>query len=102
VFRVERDQMISALAPDRPDQALMPLPPLPAPSAPELTRQTLRPAQDIWESPRGTFLSHCIFATYVAILDTCRDAGCDAWTALIGKSEVIASIGTREWAKVKT
>jgi hypothetical protein len=32
-----------------------------------------------------------------AILDAC----CDAWNALMAKSEVIASIGTRDWAQVK-
>jgi hypothetical protein len=32
-----------------------------------------------------------------AILNAC----CDAWDARIAKSEVIASIGTRDWAQVK-
>jgi hypothetical protein len=30
-----------------------------------------------------------------------RDARCDAWNALMATAEVIASIGTREWAQVK-
>ena len=47
---------------------------------------------------RGNFLSHCVWDTYEAILDAC----CDAWNALMAKSEIIASIGTREWAQVKT
>jgi len=47
---------------------------------------------------RSNFLSHCVWDTYEAILDAC----CDAWNALMAKSEVIVSIGTREWAQVKT
>jgi hypothetical protein len=38
-----------------------------------------------------------LWDTYEAILDAC----CDAWNALMAKSEVIASIGTRDWAQVK-
>ena len=45
----------------------------------------------------SNFLSHCVWDTYDAILDAC----CDAWNALMAKSEVIASIGTREWAQVR-
>jgi hypothetical protein len=48
------------------------------------------------DDPRS-LLSHCVFDTYEAILDAC----CDAWNALIAKSEVIASIGARDWAQVK-
>jgi len=43
------------------------------------------------------FLSHCVWDTYEAILDAC----CDAWNALMA-NRVIVSIGTREWAQVKT
>jgi len=39
---------------------------------------------------RSNFLSHCVWDTYEAILDAC----CDAWNALMAKSEVIVSIGT--------
>jgi hypothetical protein len=67
---------------------LMPLPPY----APELNS-----VENIWEYLRSTFLSHCVFDTYAAILDAC----CDAWNALMAKSEVITSIGTRDWAQVK-
>jgi hypothetical protein len=42
-------------------------------------------------------LSHRVFESYEAILDAC----CDAWNALMAKSEVIAPIGTRGWAQVK-
>ena len=66
---------------------LMPLPPY----AP------LNSVENIWDYLRRNFLSHCVWGTYEAILDAC----CDAWNALIAKSEVIASIGTRDWAQVK-
>jgi hypothetical protein len=46
---------------------------------------------------KANFLSHFIWDTYEAILDAC----CDAWNALMAKSGVIASIGTRDWAQVK-
>jgi hypothetical protein len=67
---------------------LMPLPPY----APELNS-----VENIWDYLRSNFLSHCVWDTYEAILDAC----CDAWNAPIAKSEVIASIGTRDWAQVK-
>ena len=67
---------------------LMPLPPY----AP------LNSVENIWDYLRSNFLSHCVWDTYEAILDAC----CDAWNALIAKSEVIASIGTRDWAQVKS
>ncbi|HEV7910259.1 MAG TPA: hypothetical protein VGP28_04045, partial [Methylocella sp.] len=35
--------------------------------------------------------------SYEAILDAC----CGAWNALIAQSEVIASIGTKDWAQVE-
>ena len=67
---------------------LMPLPSY----APELNS-----VENIWDYLRSNFLSHCVWDTYDAILDAC----CDAWNALMAKSEVIASIGTREWAQVR-
>ena len=67
---------------------LMPLPSY----APELNS-----VENIWDYLRSNFLSHCVWDTYEAILDAC----CDAWNALMAKSEVIVSIGTREWAQVK-
>jgi len=68
---------------------LMPLPPY----APELNS-----VENIWDYLRSNFLSHCVWDTCAAILDAC----CDAWNALIAKSEIITSIETREWAQVKT
>ena len=67
---------------------LLPLPPY----APELN--STKTSGSICAA---TFLSHCVWDTYEAILDAC----CDAWNALMAKSEVIASIGTRDWAQVK-
>jgi hypothetical protein len=67
---------------------------VPLPSyAPELNS-----IENIWEYLRGNALSNCVWETYEAILDAC----CDAWNALIAKSEVITSIGTKDWAQVKT
>lgn len=59
---------------------LMPLPSY----APELNS-----VENIWDYLRSNFLSHCVWDTYEAILDAC----CDAWNALMAKSEVIVSIG---------
>jgi hypothetical protein len=67
---------------------LMPLPPYAA---------ELNSVENIWDYLRSNFLSHCVWDTYEAILDAC----CDAWNAFMAKSEVIASIGTRDWAQVK-
>jgi len=67
---------------------LMPLPSY----APELNS-----VENIWDYLRSNFLSHCVWDTYEAILDAC----CDAWNALMAKSEVIVSIGTREWHRSK-
>jgi hypothetical protein len=66
---------------------------LPLPSyAPELN-----PTENIWEYLRGNCLSHSVWDTYEAILDAC----CDAWNALMATPDIIASIGTREWAQVR-
>ena len=58
----------------------------------------MRFAQDIWEYPRGNWLGRGVCNSHEAILEACRDA----WNALMAKSEVITSIGTRDWAQVKT
>jgi hypothetical protein len=63
---------------------LLPLPPY----APELNS-----TENLWEYLR----SDCVWDSYQAMLDAC----CDAWNALIAKSEVITSIGTRDWAQVR-
>jgi hypothetical protein len=66
---------------------LMPLPS----HAPELNS-----VENIWDYPRRDFLGHRVRDTREAILDAC----CDAWNALMEKSNVITSIGTRKWARV--
>ena len=66
---------------------LMPLPPY----APELNC-----VENVWDYLRSNSLSNCVWETYEAILDAC----CNAWNALMAKSEVITSLGTREWAQV--
>jgi hypothetical protein len=63
------------------------------PYAPELN-----PVENIWAYLRSNFLSHQIWHTYDAILD----GSCKAWNALMKMPDVIRSIGTREWAAVKT
>jgi transposase len=67
----------------------MPMPP----HAPELNS-----VENVSEHLRGNFLSHCVWNTYDATVDACRAA----WKALMAKSDVITSIGTRDWAQVKT
>ena len=67
---------------------LLPLPPY----APELNS-----VETIWEYLRSNWLSHRVWDTYEAILDAC----CEACNALMAKSEVITSIGTRDWAQVR-
>jgi len=66
---------------------LMPLPPY----APELNC-----VENIWDYLRSNSLSNRVWETYEAILDAC----CDAWNALMAKSDIITSIGTRQWAQV--
>ena len=61
------------------------------PKSPELN-----PVENIWQYLRQTWLANLVFDTYDAILD----AGCQAWNNLIILSDVITSIGTRDWAKI--
>jgi hypothetical protein len=56
----------------------------------------LNSAENIWDYLRSNFLSHGVWDTYEAILDIYFDA----WNALMEKSYVITSIGTRIWAQV--
>ena len=67
---------------------LLPLPPY----APELNA-----TENIWQYLRGNCLSHCVWDTYEVIVDAC----CDAWNTLMATPDVIASIGTKEWAQVR-
>jgi transposase len=63
------------------------------PYAPELN-----PTENVWDYLRCNYLSHTVWETYTAIVDSC----CSAWNALIALPNVITSIGTRDWAQVKT
>jgi len=65
---------------------LMPLPSY----APELNS-----VENIWDYLRSNFLSHCVWDTYEAILDACRDA----WNKLMRMPDQIASLTRRSWAK---
>jgi hypothetical protein len=51
-----------------------------------LADNELNSTENIWEYLRNNWLSHCVWDTYEAILDAC----CDAWNALMAKSEVIS------------
>ena len=65
---------------------------LPLPSyAPELN-----PIENVWEYLRGNQLSLCLWDSYDAILNACRDA----WNALMADQQRIRSITTRPWATV--
>jgi hypothetical protein len=66
--------------------SLLPLPPY----APELN-----PMENVWEFLRGNDLSHCIWNTYEAILEACRNA----WNKLMRTPDRIASLTARSWAK---
>lgn len=50
--------------------------------------------ESVWQYLRQTWLSNRVFETYDAIIE----AGCDAWSRLIGQPETIMSIGMRNWA----
>ena len=58
----------------------------------------MRFAQDIWENPRGNRLGRGVWNNCEAIIAAC----CGALERLMAKSELMASIGTRDWAKVKS
>jgi hypothetical protein len=60
------------------------LPPLPC--SPELN-----PMENVWEFPRGNFLSLRVWDSYDAITEAC----CDAWNKLMRMPEV----PSREWLK---
>jgi hypothetical protein len=69
-------------------------------SRPVLSGITVRANERIAPAPPGRECARPAprRTTSGAIIDAC----CDAWNALMAKSEVIASTGTRDWAQVKT
>lgn len=54
----------------------------------------LNPVENVWQYLRQNYLANRVFDDYDAILDAC----CNAWTALAGAPEKIASITQRSWA----
>ena len=65
---------------------------LPLPSySPELN-----PAENIWGYLRGNKLANTVYETYDEIVDK----ACEAWLFFANDKERVASIATREWAKV--
>jgi transposase len=56
----------------------------------------LNPVENIWQFLRQNRLANRVFETYDAIVDAC----CVAWNALIESPDTIASISSRDWARV--
>lgn len=61
------------------------------PFAPEVN-----PAENVWEYLRKNNLAIRVYETYDTIVDAC----CQAWNDLMAIPQRIASLATREWAKV--
>jgi putative transposase len=56
----------------------------------------LNPVENIWQYPRGNWLSNRVFEN----IDSIIKAACEAWRKLIAQPETIASIGMRDWRHV--
>jgi hypothetical protein len=56
----------------------------------------VNPVENVWEYLRQNELAIRVYETYDAIVDAC----CQAWNDLMAIPDRIASITTREWAKV--
>lgn len=56
----------------------------------------LNPVENIWQFLRQNHLANRVFESYDAIVGAC----CEAWNALIAIPERVASITSRDWAKV--
>jgi hypothetical protein len=56
----------------------------------------LNPAENICGYPRGNKLANTVYETYDEIVDKGRQA----WMFFANDNEPVASIATREWAKV--
>jgi transposase len=56
----------------------------------------LNPIENVWEYLRGNKLSNTIYENYDDILEK----ACQAWMFFANDKERIASITTRQWAKV--
>ncbi len=56
----------------------------------------LNPTENVWEYPRNNKLAIRVYDFYDAIIDAC----CKAWNDLLAMPARLASITTRDWAKV--
>jgi transposase len=56
----------------------------------------LNPVENVWQYLRANWLAISVFDDYDAIVDAC----CDAWNRFAGQPPVVASIASREWARV--
>jgi len=54
--------------------------------------------ENVWDYLRGNKLSGLVWDSYDAIVRACKEA----WNFLVNDPERIASIGTRDWASVKS
>lgn len=70
-----------------PNITLMALPPY----SPELN-----PVENVWQFLRQNRLANRVFDNYDTIVDAC----CEAWNDLLAAPERVASITSRDWAKV--
>jgi hypothetical protein len=61
------------------------------PKSPELN-----PVENVWQYMRDNWLSNRIFKSYDDLVDHC----CEAWMFFANDKEQVASITTRQWAKV--
>ncbi len=68
---------------------LLPLPP----HSPELN-----PVENVWEYLRQNWLSLQVWDDYPAIVEAC----CQAWTRFLAQPDVVRSVTTRAWARVKS
>jgi hypothetical protein len=56
----------------------------------------LNPVENVWEYLRKNKLANRLFETYEDIVEAC----CEAWNCFMAAPEQIASIASRDWAKV--
>ena len=63
---------------------------------PALTRPRVEPRREPLAVPTRQLALKRVFETYDAIIDAARQA----WMNILGKPEIITSIGMRDWAHV--
>ena len=57
----------------------------------------LNPVENVWQYLRANWLAISVFDSYDAIVDAC----CTAWNRFANNPEIITSITSRTWAKVR-